>query len=210
MPGIINEKEFVKVLDGVGKDKFKVRTNRFGTNISDADIKDSWMSLKRKGWNIGKAWDSSLPGFNEIYVCEKVFNESLDEDTIKQNGKWVNKGKEGTHGTFKTKKEADAQRKAMFAQGYKESLSNDDPDKYDELVNKVFDNIKPILHDEKYKKDLSKDDLEYLGKLISKKYFTEGLQDIQNDFTNARKNWDSLGFNISFDDALDKLNELEK
>lgn len=45
--------------------------------------------------------------------------ESLNEDTIKQNGKWVNKGKEGTHGKFKTKKEADAQRKAMFAQGYK-------------------------------------------------------------------------------------------
>lgn len=39
----------------------------------------------------------------------------LKEDTIKQNKKWVNKGKEGTHGTFKTKKEADAQRKAMFA-----------------------------------------------------------------------------------------------
>lgn len=46
----------------------------------------------------------------------------LNEDTIKQNGKWVNKGKEGTHGKFKTKKAADAQRKAMFANGYKESL----------------------------------------------------------------------------------------
>lgn len=45
--------------------------------------------------------------------------ETLDEDTVKQDGKWVNKGKEGTHGKFKTKKEADAQRKAMFANGYK-------------------------------------------------------------------------------------------
>lgn len=51
--------------------------------------------------------------------------ESLSEDTIKQNGKWVNKGKEGTHGTFKTKKEADAQRRAMFAHGYKEDLKED-------------------------------------------------------------------------------------
>lgn len=42
-------------------------------------------------------------------------NMSLTEDTIKQNSKWVNKGKEGTHGKFNTKKEADAQRKAMFA-----------------------------------------------------------------------------------------------
>ncbi len=45
--------------------------------------------------------------------------KKLTEDTIKQNGKWVNKGKEGTHGKFKTKKEANAQRKAMFANGYK-------------------------------------------------------------------------------------------
>lgn len=43
----------------------------------------------------------------------------LEEDTVKQGNSWTNKGKEGTHGTFKTKKEADAQRKAMFANGYK-------------------------------------------------------------------------------------------
>lgn len=42
-------------------------------------------------------------------------DESLNEDTVKQGSSWVNKGKEGTHGKFKTKKEADAQRKAMFA-----------------------------------------------------------------------------------------------
>lgn len=42
--------------------------------------------------------------------------DSLDEDTVKKDGKWVNKGNTGkTHGEFKTKKEADAQRKAMFA-----------------------------------------------------------------------------------------------
>lgn len=52
-------------------------------------------------------------------------NKHLNEDTVKTSkGKWVNKGKEGTHGTFDTKKEADAQRKAMFASGWKgESLS---------------------------------------------------------------------------------------
>jgi len=48
--------------------------------------------------------------------------EKLTEDTIKQGDKWVNKGKEGTHGKFKTKKDADDQRKAMFANGYHESL----------------------------------------------------------------------------------------
>ena len=55
----------------------------------------------------------------------QVIYKHLIEDTVKQNGKWVNKGKEGTHGTFRTKKEADAQRKAMFANGYKEELSED-------------------------------------------------------------------------------------
>ena len=48
--------------------------------------------------------------------------EKLTEDTVKQGDKWVNKGKEGTHGKFKTKKAADDQRKAMFANGYNESL----------------------------------------------------------------------------------------
>lgn len=44
---------------------------------------------------------------------------SMKEDTVKQGKNWVNKGKAGTHGKFATKKEADAQRKAMFASGYK-------------------------------------------------------------------------------------------
>jgi len=51
--------------------------------------------------------------------------EDLEEDTVKQGDKWVNKGDAGTHGTFKTKKAADAQRKAMFANGYRESLEED-------------------------------------------------------------------------------------
>jgi hypothetical protein len=55
-------------------------------------------------------------------IIMKEYNE-LDEDTVKVRGKWVNKGKEGTHGEFKTKKEADAQRKAMFAGGFKEGMN---------------------------------------------------------------------------------------
>lgn len=52
--------------------------------------------------------------------------KKLHEDTVKNSkGKWVNKGEEGTHGEFRTKKAADAQRKAMFANGYKESLTED-------------------------------------------------------------------------------------
>lgn len=56
---------------------------------------------------------------NKIKKFEEENNLNLDEDTIKQGNSWTNKGKEGTHGKFKTKKEADNQRKAMFANGYK-------------------------------------------------------------------------------------------
>lgn len=59
----------------------------------------------------------------------EFFNESLKEDTVqKSNGKWTNRGDDGTeHGEFDTKAEADAQRKAMYASGYKgESLSHEE------------------------------------------------------------------------------------
>ena len=58
---------------------------------------------------------------DDEYEFDECLNEStLEEDTVKtSDGKWTNKGEEGTHGKFKTKKEADAQRKAMFANGYK-------------------------------------------------------------------------------------------
>lgn len=53
--------------------------------------------------------------------------KSVNEDTVKRNGKWVNVGKDGKadSGKFRTKKEADAQRKAMYAQGYKGESLND-------------------------------------------------------------------------------------
>ena len=52
-------------------------------------------------------------------------SDMISEDTVKQGSSWVNKGKEGTHGKFKTKKDADAQRKAMFASGYKAESANE-------------------------------------------------------------------------------------
>lgn len=70
------------------------------------------------------ASDKAIYSF--LYECYEG-KEDIKEDTVKKDGKWVNKGKEGTHGEFKTKKAADAQRKAMFANGYKgESLKEND------------------------------------------------------------------------------------
>ena len=54
---------------------------------------------------------------------EVRFNDSTEliEDTVKKsNGKWTNRGDDGKeHGEFKTKKAADAQRRAMYANGFK-------------------------------------------------------------------------------------------
>lgn len=86
-------------------------------------------------YDLRNTYDSSnISNDKKIMLAESLNNNAsakqlysiLNEDTIKQNGKWVNKGSEGTHGKFKTKKAADAQRKAMFANGYKgESLKEE-------------------------------------------------------------------------------------
>ena len=85
--------------------------------------------------NVGKA-------VSELNPLKNV----LGEDTVKQDGKWVNKGAEGTHGEFKTKKEADAQRKAMFANGLKEDVDDsfEMPENLPESFLKTFQQEKPL------------------------------------------------------------------
>lgn len=74
-----------------------------------------------------------LPRFEDK---KKKVDESLTEAVKKlPDGKYANVGKDGKadSGKFKTKKEADAQRKAMYANGYKgESLQECDKFKYDD------------------------------------------------------------------------------
>ena len=95
-------------------------------------LKDMWDERASVAYNTDK-----LSGYLLRY-----FDESLNEDTVKQGSKWVNKGKEGTHGKFKTKKAADAQRKAMFANGYKgESLQEDNSDNIDREAMKAVKQI---------------------------------------------------------------------
>lgn len=94
--------------------QYRVPNRRFASKMvklaKEFGYDDSWV----EGNTLYLKW--SRP---EKEYHKSPYDECLTEDTIKQNGKWVNKGKEGTHGTFKTKKEADAQRKAMFANGFK-------------------------------------------------------------------------------------------
>ena len=113
-----------------------------GTEVSAVSSEyGNGYSSKEVAKFIADEWDECYLADSPSY--EEEYDESLTEDTVKQNGKWVNKGKEGTHGKFKTKKAADAQRKAMFANGYKgesleESLGLSKQDK-DELVKVIED-----------------------------------------------------------------------
>lgn len=88
-------------------------------------------------------------------------SKKVCEDTVKQGNKWVNKGKDGTHGTFKTKKAADAQRKAMFANKGKKSTfgegrktrpikESDDEEEYidtESTIHFEFDGIGDVYDD---------------------------------------------------------------
>ena len=68
--GVANMKTFIKALESVGEPVFKIRTTRFP--VSNADLKDSWLEIKENGWHITLTWDTSMSGFNEIYLCEKL------------------------------------------------------------------------------------------------------------------------------------------
>ena len=74
-----------------------------------------WKDDEVAKWLIGDKHTSRYNKFSEGNENE----DSLNEDTVQNSdGTWSNVGKEGSHGKFKNKKKADAQRKAMFANGY--------------------------------------------------------------------------------------------
>lgn len=79
LPGIVNINEFIDCLNAVGKDKFMVKETKVGSNLSLADLKDEWMTLKKKGW---KWYTKNIPGdFLTYYVFEKINKgENIKED----------------------------------------------------------------------------------------------------------------------------------
>ena len=139
---------------------------------------------------------------------EKTFteylSESLTEDTIKtKSGKWVNKGKEGTHGKFKTKKEADAQRKAMFANGYRESLEDMSYEDDEDMVICDIDSL-PLSKEDK---DLL---YRYLGDDASSRLYTNGNFFVFSnwydsfEFDSLEELMDMVRYDIAEWDKLDK------
>lgn len=120
-------------------------------------------------------------GYEKIVGID-VVEESLDDEKVNKtlksnrkledveklpNGKWANVGKDGKadSGTFKTKKEAEAQMKAMYANGYKESIKKEGmKDTLDAYVKRETseeeqDTDKPTT-DESLKKDLKEEEIE--------------------------------------------------
>ena len=119
------------------------------------------------------------------YLVYKFFVENpnleedhiISEDTVKRNGKWVNKGKDGTHGTFKTKKAADAQRKAMFANGYKESKSIKESVSHSFKIGDTFKNVGITFIVDDIKGDYTlvhSDELEFMPYIVAWKLSDDG------------------------------------
>lgn len=117
-------------------------------------------------------------GFLDAADEEKLdeCSDMISEDTVKQGSSWVNKGKEGTHGKFKTKKDADAQRKAMFASGYKAESSNEIPD-FEALCEAAMnDDVDDMSYEEIYELLINgnireyKEELQKLGRFGVKEY----------------------------------------
>lgn len=188
-----------KVIDKIEADvntyddaKQYIKTNllKEGKSLSNRKI-DSIMRRNKRylDWSENREKEKA-PREKEdnISSSENKKEESLNEDTIKQNGKWVNKGKEGTHGTFKTKKQADKQRAAMFANGFKgEGLKegkdiffavvgyDKDDDVYDDL--KLFSSFEDALKFCKENWDLIKyQDKEIYDWLCIDKYVDDELE----------------------------------
>lgn len=133
----------------------------------DVEVEDSIEDIED-----GEKEIEDIDAVEESLDNEKV-NKTLKDarklEDVKKlpNGKWANVGKDGKadSGTFKTKKEAEAQMKAMYANGYKESIKKEGmKDTLDAYVKRETseeeqDTDKSTV-DESLKKDLKEEEIE--------------------------------------------------
>lgn len=129
-----------KTLDDIKKAGFTVTRDQYGdyevtaaTKVEASDLShdfdeyQKWVDYdmkrygrvsaetRRKIRDAGFTVTRDQYGDYEVTACDDI-----TADTVKKGNKWVNRGDTGEeHGEFKTKKEADAQRRAMFAKGLK-------------------------------------------------------------------------------------------
>lgn len=136
----------------------------------------------------------------------KITSKKISEDTVKKsNGKWTNRGDDGKeHGEFKTKKEADKQRKAMYANGYTgESRRNNMSITIRELKETSGINMKTSIKDW-YMKEFPDDDL---GERINS---TVNFDDILNALQNHTDIYDVIDVvdSVIRERIFDKLSKL--
>lgn len=105
----------IRFIDGGAKASSK----RFETY--DDAVKFIKKNAKNNNWIVAQQTELKDKSDKLTNFGKKIASAGINEDTEKiKDGKWTNKGDTGeTHGTFATKKEADAQRRAMFANGFK-------------------------------------------------------------------------------------------
>lgn len=140
-----------KLPDSLEKDIYKylilnwLKGHNWLGGLSDSmfdKIYDKYLS----DYDFDKVYDYFGDIITKKFDSDGNFLESLKEDTIKtSDGKWTNKGKEGTHGKFNTKKEADAQRRAMFARGYHEELDTEELDAFEEEFNRDDNTFSSVI-----------------------------------------------------------------
>lgn len=147
---------------------------------------DGYFDYETENSQEAREWFYSYNGFED--------DDSLYEGTIKTSkGKWTNKGEEGTHGTFDTKKEADAQRKAMFVSGYKgESLKEDWLE--DTFVDKLWNILEDVSGIESIDYDAD-DSMQNIITFGSSGDLNKRLDDIEQAFKNAGVKYEEVATN---------------
>ena len=189
---IVNLRESLNTRDRKsvnGNSKYYDLVNLYDTCNLSADNKKTLAKMINNN-----ASDKAIYSF--LYECYEG-KEDIKEDTVKKDGKWVNKGKEGTHGEFKTKKAADAQRKAMFANGYKgESLKESTSIKeepHEECIGNNCADENDLFPEEKYftivvtRSDDGEDEIiDDVTKEIADKYIDDLKRDNDEFFSHAK------------------------
>lgn len=124
--------------------KFITKSSTYVTDVKDIPNAVEGQRIRYR-FSSGRNMDIDV--YSDAYQ-ENVFIKipaELSEDTKKEGNYWVNRGDEGTHGKFRTKKAADAQRKAMFAQGYKTEELNEESDIISDIDDLISDS-ETFLH----------------------------------------------------------------
>lgn len=117
------------------------------SRYSHQDARKKWAELTKGG--------RKLPDqrFRNLFC---VVDKKTQDDIVKTPKGWANKGREGTHGHFSTKKAAREQQKAMFANGYKGDSGNYSED--EEFVNDSISRVWEAAFEKIYHRDGSKTD----------------------------------------------------